>query len=237
MNCQKNVARGSVRLCVKETWLKSMACTEPLIINKWARTHSLVQTGDGPMGAQGGGFAGSGRVWTWRLRPRPFSPQKHKKRKAVGWERCVRNNLRVCFLLIWVCIVLRFSGRSRSSSIVPLIDVGMKRKHIAKYRYEWKKRRWCFFPNSSRNISEDYARSHCGSPWTFTWTWCLYLNKKVLLLRTRPWHRSDSRLANVQTRTQCTVSLTITSPDPISSSETLGVQGKETHRPTTLWCP
>lgn len=80
----------------------------------------------------------------------------------------------------------------------------------------WGKKGRCF-SNSSRNIAKDCLRSHCGSPWTFLWTSCLYLNKKVLLLRTGPWHSTDSRLANVQTRTQCTMSQTITSLDPISS--------------------
>lgn len=67
---------------------------------------------------------------------------------------CVRNNFRVCFLLIWVCIVLRFSWRSRSFSIVPLTDVGMKRKHITKRRYE--EEGDGVFLRSPWNISKDY---------------------------------------------------------------------------------
>lgn len=87
------------------------------------------------MGAQGGGLLGQ-KGCEHDACSLALSYHGNTKRKAVGWEWCVRNNFRVCFLLIWVCIVLRFSWRSRSFSIVPLTDVGMKRKHITKRRYE-----------------------------------------------------------------------------------------------------
>lgn len=133
----------------------------------------------------------------------PCAKFQRNKEKAVGWDLCVCMILRVCFL-IWVCIVLQFSSRSSSCSIVAYIGTGMERKHITKCRYEGK---GLCFSYSSRNISKiDWEKKSLWKFLNLLWTLCLYLNKKVLLLRTEVLsmtHSSDSQLTNFQTRTRC----------------------------------
>lgn len=114
------------RACVWERpRLKSTVWSQPLIINKWAGTQAIAHThthtaspedeGGWPIRAQFGCLLGQEGCEHDCGLALSLAQTKNKKEKPLD-ENYVRF-WRVCLLVIWVCIVLRFRWRSSSCSI------------------------------------------------------------------------------------------------------------------------